>query len=443
MPDPIDPFVSKLAEKVGLVIGDPSSRPKVTPAPEDGVANQLAVPLADQMARQAEIEEARKKNESAPPPAPAAPAPTPAVPQAQKAVKLAPATPQLSIKQAPAPAPTPSPSPAATPPPNDPNEGLTESQLEELSLARFAETHNPAKYPGHEAKMRDYFKKLNTFVSEHPHLTPEDADFEEFVNTNRPKYQEGDRRKLERAQLIDEAKQQAANDMRATMEKQQAELRAVRTQASRDAQISGFMGNVGAQQNGFIPKALVDAVQSGGFTQELLDKYPVEAPILFAAHQAATNYVNLVNGVAEFDARNSDHVWLFQFLKEQERLFMRDGGASKVVNGRTFATREAIASMTEQERAAHWTFSDAQVLAMIQVNAQKEAEHKIRTLEKGGYVRAQGHQPAPASPNPPKGTSPHAGIQPAPGPTASGQPDGEIQQFFKRLYPGAEKFATG
>ena len=387
----------------------------------------------------------------------------------KKAEAKAPVVVQPPTPPAPA-APPPSP-PAPVPPspaPVDPNaeyiKGLTEAQRDELKFAEYVE----AKYPeqkGKAAEVLAYFKKTDDFVAKHPDLTPDSDEFKEFLEKNRPKY--GDRHKLEMQRVKDEATEEATRKAKAETEKEIAALKRktyemeIRpkvekaNQQFRDALASGEVkAPEGIESTGTDVAKRINEV---GY-EKAAEEFPVEAPIVQSAYNAAQEYLHIMNGLTSVNLENPTHAWLADFIAAQGNILARQPAEKKTrvftEKGqkvtKTFLPRAEYSELVKADATAaqkHWTFSHEQILDMIAVNALIGSDLEVKKLEKAGFKREKksakpesaGARPPEAGPSPAPAPSPKAGKTTIPGAATGAGNVHPNASFLEALVPGASK----
>lgn len=336
-------------------------------------------------------------------------------------------------------------------------DSLTDEEKEELQFARYAErSGNKGAY----SKTVEYFKKVQAFTKENPDADPNGDEFKALVEKHRPKYQ--NRSKLEREWIADQAAEKARAAIAGDAEKIKARQAELELKPKIEKVVSEFTRSM---ETGDLPDGVErvltgvsEVIKKDGY-EEALKRFPIEAPIVQGAVDAAEQYVRIVNGIEKFNPENPVHSWIGRFVSTQENIYMSKPEADRKSGGKTFmpgAQYAELLSTNPAEAAKHWTFSDAEILHMISVNANMVASSKIKALEQAGFQRKapnpekpssqHGSQPQAAKPvqqpqaTKPAQQSPRAGIAPSPGaaPAAPAAPSPN-SPLLDRLVPGASK----
>lgn len=441
-----------------------------------------------------------------PDPAAAAPAATPA-PTATPPAPEPPAKPKLQVEKGkpieeivegvvkrltkpaepPAPAQPSKPAePAGTPDPDAAYiEALTEEQRDEVELARYAAKAMPDKYGQMAKRTVDYLKKVDEFIStkqkEDPNWKPEeDEEFDDFIRENRPTYQPGDKRKLERSWIAADVTKEVESKFQPKIEQAERAARVHEikpelekaTESYRQTVVQALAPDDKSPFHGVVAKAI-----EGGLTEEAWKEAKkvdplvvnVTRPIVERAVAMGKTVLELVSGIGQQvpynPALSPNHVQnmealkqaqLFQFIDTQEQLFNQSGGNLKVANGKMFLPRREFYKLPEQEQAKHWTLTPTDILGMLAddaaIQAKTAVDREIAQRQEEGFTR-NGHASVPkteTAPAPPPKTgdpSPKATVTPSPGAaTPPATPQGPVlmpKEFLDRMFvPGRKEWAS-
>lgn len=479
---PEDPEMRGLLEGLGLAIGEkPKAQPAVEPIP-NSVGRTLADTLKfaderramegkkadpDPAAPATPAAEAPKSDPNqpaaptpapAPTPAAAAPAPTP-TPAATPKVEVEKRKPidqvveeavRKVIGDKPATPPAPEPAPA-NPPAQDPFEAtLNDDERDALAFARYAAQKNPEKYGNLPAQQLAFFKKVDSYVqtarAENAERTfdESDTDFIRFVQANKPRVDQRDRKQLERQQIIEEAQRLAEENLRKETEEIRRKQHVLEMTPKVEHAVQTFATeseNALAQDTNSPAAAIVQKAKQEGW-DKVLQEDQVFAPIVRHYHRnavrLASTYESIYAGLVDkLDPNNADHVWLHKFVTSQADHFKQNGGDARVRDGKTFITPKEFAAMQSSRSpqvANHWTFDDRDVLGLLADNARWNINEALKREEQrlsaSGFQRATKAQlpkaenpPAPAPsppPSPEPAASPRAVASAAPGAAKSG-----------------------
>lgn len=325
-----------------------------------------------------------------PTPAVAAPATTPVVP-AVAVPATPPKNPELDKFKLPEiPQPSKAPTPTFFSPLNLDMSGLSEDERAEMDTAIFAEQKHPDRYRGHAQKVLDYIKQHKRIVSEIESTgeDPEDSSkYAAFKKANKP-IKSSEWRKLEQERVSYTAAQEA----KAEVAKELNELRREIAETKAAPVIERSLNEFRRVVETILPK----------------DDDPLVATISknFAgvAVQAADQFIRLSNKQIAYDPNNQLHKGVADFIEDQASQFQKSGDPGLKRGNQTFVSRATFNTMPADQRNKHFTFTDDDVLRILAVNAQQNAEQTIKMerkrLEDAGYTRAPKQAAAPAAPTP-------------------------------------------
>lgn len=343
--------------------------------------------------------------------------------------------------------------PVVVPPVADPDaafvETLNDAQRDELEVARYAETKYP-ELKGRAQATIDFYKKLDAFVKDNKDAAPDSDEFKEFVEANKPKYNEGQRRKIERQMIADQAAAQAKRDFDGQFKKQEEELHALRVKPEVEAASQGFRKTMETVElpEGVDPtvRDVAAKLNKDGYDAAAKD-FSLEAPIVQSHLTAADKYVAISRGAEKFNPADPTHKWLDGFVSRQATTLAQRPEAERMVNGKLFLTPADYAAKrnADPNGAAEkfWTFSEQQILNMIAVNAALQINGEIQRLEQAGFKRAKKSDKVENPPvtTPPIATtepvSPRAGASQTPGPVVPTTAANPEASFLNSLVPGA------
>lgn len=384
----------------------------------------------------------------------------------------------LENRQPAAPAPAPAAAPAAPVPaaaaPDDYEKTLDAADRNVLEIARYAEKKHPEK-KGLGDQFVAFFKKVDAYLENATKaeggadrtFDENDEDYQKFIRANRPDIDPLEWRGYEMAKIKDEAKAEAAQEAEAKFsarfEETEQRQRVLEVTPVIRGRLAQFEQNIGAlaladAQNGTDTQlgSIIKVISEHGF-EEALKRDPELAPIVLEEVQrgatAAAEFLALANSVKKYDAKNPDpmHTWLSAFIRRQGEIFEKDGGEHRYRMDpetgvkKTFAPRakyNEIKTKTPEKAGDYWTFSDEDVVRLLETNTKILAENRVKkradALAAAGYVRqpvtpavvpngnpaaapATNGRPAPAAPAAPQPAgSPRATVTPSPGQAGGG-----------------------
>lgn len=292
-------------------------------------------------------------------------------------------------------------------------EGLTEEQKEEIELAKFAAEEMPERYKDQSKKLVAFYKKLDDFVKENPETEKEELD--KFILDNRPKYQGGDKRKIDISLVTKKAEERVQQRMSKEIEKTQRRVYELETRPAVKAAHQTFVKTMEAGQvkvpEGVpvIDKEIVLAVTTQGGEMEIVDGVPVpkaalkkhriEAVPVAKAVALSEEFLNLRSNLSPYDLQRPLCYKVAEFLHHQSENFMRRPAEQRTLpDGRTFAPYLAYSGMNQQDRAKHFTFTDEQVLSMLATTAALEINNELKNLQESGFTRVAAPKPAGTAP---------------------------------------------
>lgn len=264
--------------------------------------------------------------------------------------------------------------------------GFVDAQIEELEDAAFAEESDPKK-KGLRKRLHDFYRSVDKWVEERkedPDRTfdENDEEFTKFLESNKPKWEPGERDRIRKDRLVKAAKQEALKELAPQLE----EAKRVAMEAKALPSIEKRVLDVGSE----IQKAASD----DPLEQEVYGRIKDSATTL------VSEWLRLSEGIDDIrNPKNEDqasrHRWLMEFVGQQSALFDKHGGQAKVRNGRSFLTpvEYANAISSGKDVSGNWTFGPQDVVTMIKTHAIESAKSQVKAEEdaaaKRGFVRAR------------------------------------------------------
>lgn len=361
--------------------------PASEPEPEEGPGRTLSEALSADPEPKEEPKDPPKEEPKDPP---------------KEEPKGEPEKPKVKVKKAEPPPPPPAPKAepkAEAKPETDPFENeLLEEEKDALAIARFAANSDP-KHKGYDEKLLKFYKAHADFMKAARAKDPaydfseDNPEYEAWLRANKPQMLTAlESRRIEREMIKAEARQEAA----AEAAKVQAEME----RRDRIPAVAREADDFGKNMvDDSVPPDLLKVLREEG-VEKAKEAFPVEFDIadrvVRQAQVLSREFLELSNGIKTLDGNNPLHRAIVDFVRKSCDDFAANGGKFRIRNGKQFATREAFGKMTPDQKAAHWTFSNRDLLDIAKVEAKNaitvQIKQEVDRLEKMGYRRAT---PAP------------------------------------------------
>lgn len=373
--------------------------------------------------------------------------------------------PSATPKQDAVPTTQPQPEPAPQDPDAEYIKTLTDEQRDQYELAKFAETKFP-ELKGKAAETINFFKKVEAFARENPTISPDSEEFRDFVLENRPKWPDGKLRQIERQWIQEQAAAEAERKLKEKIQRDLEEVRRkqyeIEVRPKIEKAATQFRTRLASeikmpQDIDPLAQEVAAKINEAGF-EAAIEEYPVEAPIVKFAYDAAEEYLRISNGLSQVDLSNPVHNWLANFISNQGRLLANAPEQHrKDANGRIFLPRDQYAELirTNPEAAnSYWTFSDQQILDMIATNSILHVHSELKRLEKAGFKRERKKEisdkketPAPqpqqkTEPEKTSATSPRSTTTKLPGAVTQAPKSKPVDPLIDALVPGASSIIS-
>lgn len=310
-------------------------------------------------------------------------------------------------------------------------EDLTADERDEVELARFIESKDPAK-KGLADKTLKFFEEQKKFLEKRIAEVGEEYDpandpkFKQFLEKNRPQMTSAERRRAaiqrETESIRAEALEQAKKELMPEIEKTKRKVLEIEEQPKVTARVHKYIDEVAST---LAPEVHEFYVKNGRDVEKTRAEYPLEFAIATETTagivRLATDFLNLRHGLVDFDASNNSHKYMHNFVDTQGRVFAERGGEALIRDGKQFIHPFQFKPGMEK---THWTFENDDVLTMLKLQAQMEAKARIeaehkrieaiqaanarRTAAQNGAVKKAAETPAAKSPEIGAGSSPGA-----------------------------------
>ena len=334
---------------------------------------------------------------------------------------------------------------------------LLPEEKESYDLAKWAEENHP-EFKGQplSGKFLAFYKAVDNYTNTERAKDPNrsfdenDEAFMSFVESSRPDIEPARWEKLKTDRLVAKVSEDTERRITDKFEREQKELKdrqlILEKRPIIESRLTQFQQRVGSllTADATSQAAVIAKTIGEEGVQKATEKDPYFTPILVKAYEhgerAAAEFLAMTHGVKAYDAQDPVQDWLVKFIRRAGEVFAVNGGERRVRvdDGaqKSFLPRGQYYELLRSnpaEAGKHWTFSEEDVLGMIEFNTKDHINALIKTeterLTKAGFVRAA-PQPAPAAvPQPtnppgPNGApttppepvgSPRAGVTAAPG----------------------------
>jgi hypothetical protein len=277
---------------------------------------------------------------------------------------------------------------------------LSDEDYEMLKFWDFAENQEPEKYQGKFEEALSFLQKKRrqeeNLVSDNPDaILSEDEDLKDWVQKHQPKVSDREFQKIQRRQIVEEAKAEVRAEEHERLRSQEERLNQIEKAPVVQQKFSQF----NLEANSIIPEemqqVMVDAEQNNQDAGQALAKaFPAESKAL-AEHytpllQMGGELIKLSEGTAKPDPRNSVHVELNESIKRYGQMMLTNPKMKSSLvneNGQTFTPRERYNKMSQAEQNKHWTFSDQQILQIMVKDARNKAAVAIKEARSASTQR--------------------------------------------------------
>jgi hypothetical protein len=359
------------------------------------------------------------------------------------------------IGESPQPAAPAAPAPAA--PVEDPFIAtMLQPEKEAYELAKWAEGKGD-EYKGLSGKFLNFYKAVDQYVNTERQKDPnrsfddDDEAFQTFVQGARPEIAPAAWDKLKTDRLIAQVEESTTQKVTEKFTKQTEEIQKRQDLMEKrpiiEGRLGAFQSNVGklmASDPASPIAEIAKAIETNGI-EKATEADPLFVPIVVKAYghgeRAAAEFLAMAHGVKDYNPQDPVQDWVIRFIRRAGETFANNGGDKRLRNGedgtaQSFLPRgkyNELQMKNPAEAAKHWTFSDEDVLAMMERNTRDHIDALVKAererLTKAGYIKpppATPPPPVPGAANPPPTPgaatpppepvgSPRAGVSAAPG----------------------------
>lgn len=327
---------------------------------------------------------------------------------------------------------TPAPKPEPTKPaePEFPAD-ITAEERDELELYKYIEAKDPSK-KGILQKGLKFLEENKKFLEKRMQEEGDDYDpsadpqYEKFLDANEPKLSSVEKRRFtiqrETEGLKQEAYEQVRKELLPQIQDSARKLLEYELKPKIDSRIDAFRSEVAE----VMPEEVVKVWRENNHDfAKVKEQFPIEFDAIssssMGAIQVAQEFLRLRNGLTNFQENNAQHQYMQHFIDEQARVFAEKGGNSRIKDGKQFIHPYQFKRGMEGQ---YWTFEDDDILAMLKVQAGREAKARIaieyqrlelaaearkrRSAAQNGAVAAAAQTQEPVSPAIPSSPSPGA-----------------------------------
>jgi len=290
---------------------------------------------------------------------------------------------------------------------------LTNDQQKRLDLVEFAES-NFDEYKGKRAEYIEFFKAqreyLDNRLQEDPDAALDDSDYEyqNFLKRKKPKFDQGDLKKVVEFRTKTVTKQKALDELKPELDRIKEEQRKQEVRPVVSKLKEKTMGDI----RSIIPESIRQVIESEG-AEVAYDRNPAEYEIvnrIVTSHQKAMfAFHEITNGLTKYDPSDRDHVRLAAFIDKLEATMPEK-------DGKKFVNVGQYNQMSAKEKSKAYTLTPEEVVEIANDSARKVINQELNDFEeklrKSGYVKGRqvteqqqvATQPKPVKPQPRQGS---------------------------------------
>lgn len=262
-----------------------------------------------------------------------------------------------------------------------PDPELRQEQREELDLARYAESKDPAK-KGLSDKLLKFYENEKKFLEkrvadEGDEYDPStDPAYRKFIAANAPTF---DRKNVVTQKITEEAETRATKRVREELAPEQERVRQELVELKERPKVQARVNTYVDEVASGMPGEVYDFYRkNGGDMAKTQEAFPLEFDIIAktvdGVLRVADEFLSIRAGLKQFDPKNQQHTYVNEFVDERARVFLDKGGDALKRGGKQFVHPYQWKPGMEN---THWTFDDEDVLNMLKVRAQFEAKTRI------------------------------------------------------------------
>lgn len=261
---------------------------------------------------------------------------------------------------------------------------VTAEERDELELYKFIEAKDPSK-KGLLQKGLKFLEENKKFLEKRVQEEGGDYDpstdpqYQKFLDANEPKLSSFEKRRFtiqrETDGLKQEAYEQVKKELLPQIQKNERKLLEYELNPKIQSRIDAFRSEVAE----VMPEEVVKVWRENNhdFTK-VKEQFPIEFDAIssssMGAIHVAQEFLRLRNGLSNLQENNSQHQYIQHFIDEQARVFAEKGGNSRIKDGKQFIHPYQFKRGMEEQ---YWTFEDDDILAMLKVQAGREAKARI------------------------------------------------------------------
>lgn len=245
-------------------------------------------------------------------------------------------------------------------------EGLTEEEIEELEVYKFAGS-KADQYKDHPKKLAEWYKEAKEYAQEQDEYWDPDSDNEyQSILKKKPKLSPRDAKKFSIGYHTQELLEQQTQPLKDENEKLKEELRRLKSAPDVQKGVTEFKDQ--------FKKLTGDDLTVG--EEEIADT------ILKDGEKYVADYLDLYYGNVKFDTKNERHTAINQFVVEMADQFKAQGGQHRVRDGKQFATPYEFMQLQDQDQGKadqYWTFGPNDVVKIIANRANIIAKEQMKS----------------------------------------------------------------
>lgn len=288
---------------------------------------------------------------------------------------------------------------------------LTPQEKRELDLWKFAAVREPDKYKDAPKKWLDFYKKVDAYIAKASEgdtdrtLDDKDEEFVKFVQQNKPAFSAAEREDIRDMMVEDRVTNRVKTQYEKELESRDKKLREIEMRPIVEKTLNHFDSHALALMANTKESTAAEVaakISEVGF-EEARKEYRIETPIVEAewkrTRELASEYLKLKTGLETINVEKPIHKELVNFIIGQGTIFEAEGGDARFRAGPNGQRQQflpnhkfnELASTNPAQIGNYWTFSDGDVIDLLAIDANQNAQRLIKAKEKeledAGYKR--------------------------------------------------------
>jgi len=278
-----------------------------------------------------------------------------------------------------------------------PLDHLSDEEIDELEIAKFAEKHLGDKHKGLSKKVYDFYEAREKYIAEAREKaedegyewSEDDEDYQKWLQKNEPKLKPRDRREIVKKMLKEEVLKEVQPELE-TMRLQQ-------WQQEQKKRYQSILDNFQKEMMDNLPDTFPDDdVKLKEAIQQSPEEWAIITEEVNRAGDMTTLYLNLNLDSSQFNENDTNHKTIENWINREGEKFYKEGGKHRIRDGKKFVPIATFNQLGEKERENFWTFSEEEVVKMIRVAASRRISKRItefnETIERAaarkGFIKS-------------------------------------------------------